>query len=77
MEGGEGDRVALGKGALAGMDAGEKGAARQRWPLGGSNEQQAGKGPHLQDVSSQVLLEDFGDQRHGAPVAGGWGQREG
>ena len=50
-----------------------KGCLFQRRPPGGSKKQQAGKRPHLQDVSSQVLLEDLRDQRHGAPAA--WGGR--
>lgn len=35
------------------------------------------QGPHLQDVAPEVLLEDFGDQRHGAPAAWGCGQERG
>lgn len=64
-------------GSSLGVDAGEKGVVFRRLPAGGSKERRAGKGPHLQDVSSQVLLKDFGNQRHRAPVTWGCGQREG
>lgn len=43
----------------------KKGCCLQTWPPSGSKEQQAGEGPHLQDVSTQVLLEDFRDPVRG------------
>ena len=57
-------------------EAGEKSAFLPSPPPGGSKEQQSGVGPHLQDVSAQVLLKDFGDQRHGTPAAWGWEESE-